>query len=179
MNGDPTVMEIDLGRVENRSSFSFEGTFPLPTPEGGEASCTAAVTAEVARFMEHYDVAVTVGGELRAECHRCLASFAMPIHASFVFALNRGERDQLSGGAEEDDLETIPAAGETRYDIFPRVREALILEIPIKLLCEEGCRGVCPTCGANLNTEECTCASSPGDPRWSALRKLTDGERDT
>jgi uncharacterized protein len=179
MNGELTVMEIDLGRVEDRSTFSFEGTFPLPTPEGGEASCTAAVTADVTRSRERYNVAVEVKGELRADCHRCLASFAMPVGAGFSFILNRGEAGRAPEGDDNDDLVTIPAVGETMYDIFPRVREALILEIPIKLLCEEGCKGVCPKCGANLNQEECTCGSGPGDPRWGALKKLADGEHTT
>ncbi len=173
MNGNLTVMEIDLGRVETRSTFSFDGTFPLPTPEGGEATCAAAVEAEVARAGSRYDVTVGVTGEIRAECHRCLAAFAMPVETRFAFVLDRGERGPAPEGMEEEDLVTIPAVGETRYDIFPRVREALILEIPIKLLCEEGCKGVCPKCGANLNVEECSCGSAPADPRWSALRKLT------
>jgi uncharacterized protein len=93
--------------------------------------------------------------------------------------LHRGERATLPESVEEDDFVTIPVAGEGIYDLFPRVREALILEIPIKLLCREDCKGVCRTCGANLNSGDCGCSSEAGDPRWGALKNFLNGDDKT
>jgi uncharacterized protein len=179
MSDDASPMQIDLGRVEGRSTFSFERTFDLPSPEGGEATCTAAVTAEVTSSGGRYDIKAHVVGLVRADCHRCLEPFTMTVEVDFPLVLHRGDRVPPPEGLEEDDFAAIPPVGNVLYDIFPRVREALILEIPIKLLCREDCKGVCSRCGANLNSADCACGSEPADPRWGALRKPLNGENKT
>jgi uncharacterized protein len=179
MNDDTGPMELDLGRVETRSTFSFDRTFDLPTPEGGNAACAVAVNAAVTRSAGSFSIEASVKGTLRAECHRCLVPFAMPVDTTFTFILNRGDPSPPPEGVEEDDVVTIPVTGESTYDLYPRVREAIILEIPIKLLCREDCRGVCTKCGADLNDGECGCNPGIGDPRWGALKKFLNGESKT
>ncbi|MCK4236882.1 MAG: DUF177 domain-containing protein, partial [Candidatus Krumholzibacteria bacterium] len=63
-------------------------------------------------------------------------------------------------------------------DIFPRVREAVILELPMKFLCSENCKGLCSRCGANLNEGDCGCNLRSGDSRWDVLKKLLSEEED-
>ncbi len=53
----------------------------------------------------------------------------------------------------------------------PFVEEQLQLELPMKALCREDCRGLCPQCGADRNTAPCDCAPAP-DTRWQPLRSL-------
>lgn len=170
MNGDSNVMELDLGSVEDRLTFSYERSFDLPSPDGGTATSTVTVVANVERFESRYDVAVKITGEVRGECNRCLESFGMPVDAAFDLVLYRGNRMQPPAGGEEDDFVTLPAMGEDRYDIFPRVREEIILEIPIRLLCREDCKGVCVKCGADLNKGACGCGEDPA-PAGEARRK--------
>lgn len=172
MSDDAIVMELDLARVENREVEEFDRTFDLPTPEGGTASCHALATAEVTRSGARYDIRVRVAGTVRAECHRCAGEFDLPVEVEFALIVHRGQDASAPESEGEGDFVVVPA-GDERYDIFPRVREALILELPIKVLCREDCKGMCPTCGANLNDGECGCPREKGDPRWSALRKLT------
>jgi uncharacterized protein len=180
MKEDAGFMELDLGRVEPRSTFLFERTFDLPTPEGGTAACAVTVDASVTRSANRYLVEARVKGTVRAECHRCLAPFEMPVDTTFTMILNRGELAIPPDDVEaEDDVVSIPVSGDATFDIFPRVREAVILEIPIKLLCREDCRGVCVKCGANLNEGECGCGAGTGDPRWGALKKFLNGEHKT
>lgn len=179
MNDDTDFMELDLGRVEARSVFSFDSTFDIPTPEGGNAACAVAVNATVVRSASSYTIEARVKGNFRAECHRCLAFFELPVDTTFTFVLNRGGESPPPDGLEEDDIVSIPVVGETTYDLYPRVREAVILEIPIKLLCREDCGGVCRKCGANLNEGECGCDPGIGDPRWGALKKFLNGENKT
>jgi len=50
------------------------------------------------------------------------------------------------------------------------VREQVLLSVPLKVVCREECKGLCPTCGKNRNAESCGCAPPLGDPRWSALK---------
>ncbi len=51
------------------------------------------------------------------------------------------------------------------------LREQVLLASPVKLVCREDCKGLCPQCGTNLNLETCNCPQ-PGDPRWAALSEL-------
>ncbi len=180
MNDDCSGMEVDLGGVENRSAFSFDRAFEIPVPGGGKAEVTTVTTVDVMGSGTRYDLAVRVRGDVHAECHRCLASFHLPVETTFDVVLRRGEQVTTPAQrADEEDLGTIPVVGEGRYDIFPRVREAVILEIPIKLLCRDDCEGICRRCGANLNEGDCGCAREPGDPRWEALKKFLNGEGKT
>ena len=78
-----------------------------------------------------------------------------------------------SGGHDRDD-EAYPLAGD-ELDLEPLARDAVLLELPLAPLCTEDCQGLCPTCGANRNTESCDCAP-PADPRWAALDVLRDAD---
>ncbi|HEX4865395.1 MAG TPA: DUF177 domain-containing protein, partial [Acidimicrobiales bacterium] len=73
----------------------------------------------------------------------------------------------------EDDEETYPLEGEF-LDLQPLVRDALLLELPLAPLCSDECRGICPTCGADLNAGGCACVEKPADPRWAALDALKE-----
>jgi len=46
--------------------------------------------------------------------------------------------------------------------------------LPLKAICREDCKGLCPHCGKNLNQEQCNCAEPMEDPRWSALKEIKD-----
>ena len=55
--------------------------------------------------------------------------------------------------------------------------EEFLLALPVKPLCSTGCKGLCPSCGSNLNTSSCACKGEEGDPRLAALRGLTIGKK--
>ena len=102
-------------------------------------------------------------GSAAAECRRCLGPAGVEVaeELHLVFA--------MAGLAEadEDDVIRIPA-GARELDLRPAVREEWLVALPAYALCREGCLGLCPQCGADRNTEPCSCAPAP-DPRWAAL----------
>jgi uncharacterized protein len=53
------------------------------------------------------------------------------------------------------------------------LREQVLLTLPVRTLCRSDCKGLCPRCGRNLNTEPCACEAGPVDARWSALSDLS------
>ena len=55
--------------------------------------------------------------------------------------------------------------------------EQILLELPLKHLCREDCKGLCPKCGADLNTTQCSCDTSDPDPRFDVLRKLLEDSK--
>src|SRR5438132_12535923 len=52
------------------------------------------------------------------------------------------------------------------------LREQILLALPLRTLCSEQCKGLCPHCGKNLNVEQCSCAEPLEDPRWAALKDI-------
>jgi uncharacterized protein len=77
-----------------------------------------------------------------------------------------GERE-----IEEDDLTTAFYELD-EIDLGQLMREQFYLSLPMKPLCGEACRGLCPSCGTNLNRGVCGCTNEWADPRLAALREL-------
>jgi uncharacterized protein len=86
-------------------------------------------------------------GSAKMECVRCLTEFSKPLHVQFyeLFAFN-------ARSVTESDL-MVPDDG--NIDLAPLVREYMLLEVPIRPICREDCKGLCIVCGADLNLETC------------------------
>ena len=97
-----------------------------------------------------------------APCRRCLGP------ATSVFSV---EFQELYSHHVDPEGETYPIRHQT-IDLELVAREAILLDLPLAPLCSEACRGLCPSCGADLNDGPCPCATVPSDPRWAALNVL-------
>ena len=119
--------------------------------------------------LASYPGGITVDGTVTAawhgECRRCGGPVAGRMSARVR------ERFAPAGGTDRDE-EAYPLEGD-ELDLEPLARDAVLLELPLAPLCADDCAGLCPTCGANRNTETCGCAPV-GDPRWAALDALRD-----
>ena len=107
------------------------------------------------------------------DCDRCLQPVEVPVDAQFSLQyVTRLEYD-LSQAAEleETDLTVSLFDGET-IDVDELLREQILLAVPEQTLCLEGCKGLCPGCGADQNLKQCGCEGADTDPRWAALKKL-------
>jgi uncharacterized protein len=96
-------------------------------------------------------------GSLQMACSRCLEPFGGPVDVDFDLLMAPGPGP--GGGDEElsaQDLDLDYYTGET-LDLEPLIREQIILMVPLKPLCREDCKGICPKCGAVLNLEACRC----------------------
>lgn len=117
----------------------------------------------------------TLTGVLETECDRCLTRFDRPVETDLEVraVLGEGEMTPEAAGGGEEEAAPIYLTAQTALDLSDAIREAVLLEVPIKNLCTEECRGLCLQCGANLNLESCNCPRTPQDQRWSALRELS------
>jgi uncharacterized protein len=122
---------------------------------------------------------IRVVGELstRVEvpCARCLETVARDIERHFDL-LYRPQgtdagREEISVTTAEAEISYYTGDGLEVEDV---VREQLLLAVPIKIVCREECKGLCPHCGKNLNQGSCDCHEQLSDPRWDALRGLRD-----
>jgi len=108
----------------------------------------------------------TVEGEWDGPCRRCLGPVSGRMKVDVQELFERNPRDG----------ESYPL-GHDRVDVEPLAREALVLDLPLAPVCSPDCRGLCPTCGADLNQGDCGCPPAGGDGRWAALDVLrTAGE---
>ena len=165
-------MEILISKVEERGIVEL--TAQVSASELGELaervrfSADPVVHVTMQKTGDTFYLSGTITGELRLECSRCLGQFLLSVVGEVKGFYCRG-----SAGMDRDEVEVklIPADA-VSIGIDDELREAAILSIPIKPLCTEQCRGLCPVCGLNLNEGECACERSSVEPRFSALEEL-------
>ena len=151
----------------------FEGTGAFPEPFQDRTW-----RLEDARLAVEKDGDVVfVTGHLRSRvpqvCSRCLEAYEATVDAAVDTRLvpapvARGEERELG----TDDLET-DVYDHDQIDLNALLETETTLGLPMKPLCGEGCRGLCPSCGASRNAAPCGCAPAV-DPRWSPLKGLAD-----
>jgi DUF177 domain-containing protein len=78
---------------------------------------------------------------------------------------------------QKEDLALSVFDGET-IDLDELVREQVLLAMPPRMLCAEECKGLCPVCGEDRNSQECACETKEIDPRWAGLAGLAREEKD-
>jgi uncharacterized protein len=102
------------------------------------------------------------------QCVRCLVPVAHELE------IELDERFQLPPIDEEDRGEIYPIEADLHIDLEPVLREAVIVSIPMRVLCRVECAGLCPTCGQDLNEGPCDCPTDDIDPRMAALKALLE-----
>ena len=107
-----------------------------------------------------------VSGQLKTACARCLVELTLPLSFDFSETL-------VQEGAQEDkDVDSVIIFEGTEIDVGEIVANNILLNISSKYLCSDGCRGLCPKCGKNLNEETCDCDFFEIDPRWEKLKNF-------
>jgi uncharacterized protein len=120
---------------------------------------------------------VVVKGNLRADiklqCSRCLKEFCSELSVPFDVVYHSVE--ELKGEDKHEvrveELNTDFYSGE-EMDLFALMEEQIVLNLPMKPLCAELCKGICPKCGTDLNVNECSCNIKEIDSRFDVLKKL-------
>jgi uncharacterized protein len=122
-----------------------------------------------------YDLTVTksgdnlwVHGPVRAQvsttCDRCLEGFTFSVESNLDIELSPRKKAPVDPEVElkPEEMDVYYYEGE-EIELDPYIFEEVMLNIPIKALCSDSCKGLCPTCGKNLNLGECQCEkASPG-----------------
>jgi uncharacterized protein len=113
---------------------------------------------------------------LEVNCNRCLEPFDLPVvielEEEFHSILDLQTGARLPQDEEQDTATLIDE--KHIIDLSEVVRQDLLLVLPTIPICKEGCLGLCPQCGQNLNEALCECPVESSDPRWDALGALLD-----
>lgn len=115
----------------------------------------------------------TIG--LKPTCDRCLEPFEKKMHVPLQMNLvpYKGmnfENSQDKTTVDEDENFSFYKGEEVNLSEI--IREMLLLEIPIRTLCKENCKGLCPQCGQNLNLKKCSCNPQQSPSQFEVLKKL-------
>lgn len=142
------------------------------------------VDATLARAERRVLLGLHAKAALAAECVRCLAPVDLEVAIDFELTLVPEDEYESEPESVRDDARA-PVAGtfdangadEEFYrgkeiDLDPILREQVVLALPGYPVCRESCKGLCSSCGANLNERECGCERRVPDPRWAGLEKF-------
>jgi uncharacterized protein len=106
-------------------------------------------------------------------CARCVEPVPVPMEGSFDLIFRPSAADAESGERaitlDETEIGYYEESGLLLEDV---VREQVLLSLPGRTLCTPDCKGLCPSCGQNLNSASCNCDKAAADPRWNALAGL-------
>jgi uncharacterized protein len=117
-----------------------------------------------------------VGGfsvEMENLCARCLEPVHNAIAEKFDLLYRPlgidAKSQEVSISSAETEIGYYQGDGLLLEDVL---KEQILLALPVKQVCRDACKGLCPHCGKNLNVESCDCVASMPDPRWSALEDI-------
>ena len=113
-------------------------------------------------------------GQFQVPCARCVEPVTIPLEAEFDLIFR-------PAGADSEPMERSITAVETEIGYYQEdslsledvLREQVLLSLPVRTLCKPDCKGLCPRCGINRNSQACSCDVGPSDPRWQALAGLS------
>ncbi len=154
---------------EGEHDFVFEGkvdALDLDKPFYGKYKSYIILN----KLHDQLIVSVTSDFKVNYECDRCGTKFKTSLKSAYkmVYLMNEApeETDSINVNYISRDADKI--------NITSDVREFALLSVPMKLICNENCKGLCYKCGKDLNNEQCICSAEEIDTRWQPLLNLKD-----
>lgn len=141
--------------------------------QGGRLASPVRLSLDINRSGDEIFVAGRATVSVVFECARCLEDYASTVDSPVNLVVMVGE--DTAGSGDEEGLLRVPA-GAKSVDLTEEIRSELLVRLPVKPLCKEDCKGLCPECGTNLNVARCACKGGDSVSRWEALKRFkTDG----
>jgi uncharacterized protein len=129
--------------------------------------------AEIWNLGDRLLVQGELEGEARLVCSRCLTEYQSPLDVKFEEDFVEGTDPELLKGDDAESGRQVNLYQGDQIDLTETLRDNVLVELPMKPLCSPDCKGLCPTCGANLNHGPCSCTEDVTvDPRLAKLQEL-------
>lgn len=125
------------------------------------------IDLQVTKVLKEVSVIGNVRLSIQSPCSRCVEPVKIELNPPVSLVLSPG--DKIGGQDLSLDHETYQ--GE-EVDLSNYIREQVAISLPVKVVCSEDCKGLCATCGANLNKDSCDCEKDQVDPRFAILKDL-------
>ena len=170
------AMRIELENLEGgKRDFAhvYQPEELNPVDERVQLTEPAAVTGKVRLSGNEVFVNGHVETRAQVECDRCLKPVELPVSADFALEYITGDEYASSAVVELTTAElSVSVFDGQAIDVDEVVKEQILLAVPTRMLCREDCKGICPECGTDRNTGDCSCTTEDIDPRWAALKNL-------
>jgi len=168
-------MKVALNQIaEGNNHYSIQDTEWFPSED---FMLTRVDRIEI-DLLKRDSKAVILKGEMRLAielfCDRCGEPFQYALAADFRYLFRTGgdvPPDVRDLECSDEDCDTV-YLDESFIDIDEILREQVVLEVPFRRVCNEGCKGLCPGCGVVLAREACRCSPDVQDLPFAVLRKL-------
>lgn len=179
-------MKLDLSEIAanlgKRIKYDLDET-PIVDTESG-LKCVEPITGEMtfSNTGRTIDVRGKFKTTIEVECARCLRAYGMPVEMPIEEELplegQPWEPEQPQEGEDElPEDEKDPLFVDNIFDLQEYFRQLIVVSVPIKPLCEEACKGLCPHCGANLNDGPCECPPEVADTPFAVLSSLVEEDK--
>lgn len=163
-------MKIDLSQLINGRASVIEFDEDLNLTDDMiqnsdiESASPFKITGKVYEQGDSFYCSGEYKGNLSYKCGRCLIDVEYPMNGLWD--------KRIINSVEEDTDDDVYFFENMYLDVSKIILDDITLNLPIQVLCNEDCAGICPTCGANLNTDECTCDEENIDPRLESLKNF-------
>ncbi len=166
------VMEFDEEFQPGTIDLGSDATQVSPLKADGRATLIPEHNGKH-QVIQDIRVVGKLSAKLESPCARCLEAVPYTVDRPFQLLFRP---QSVNSGPEEAEMQDKDAEvafyEDDGVELEDILREQVLLAVPIKTICWEECKGLCPQCGKNLNTGECQCEPVAGDPRWDALKDL-------
>jgi len=166
-------MKLNISELQKNPGAKERFEFVLTDlPEGSTVRIAkpALVQGEVVNTGQGLELKAHVLTALTAACDRCLDEISIPLE--FDIEEEYVHQAQLGEDSEEGEPAMTLTYSDDWLDLAEAVKENLVLNLPMRTVCEPECPGICPSCGKNLKEGPCQCQKLDVDPRLAILAQL-------
>ncbi|MDF2686829.1 MAG: hypothetical protein K0S55_2012 [Clostridia bacterium] len=139
-------MFLDISDILKSTEFQTAISCQIDISTEDSGFGVAKIEGDIINSGGIVNIKLDISGMYKTACDRCLEAVALPLSSKINTVLTYNE--------SKDDSVYISNG---KINLMKTAYDALALEIPIKVLCKEDCKGLCPNCGANLNIDKCNC----------------------
>lgn len=175
-------MFIDVGEIRKSSerSFHYDLSEIIQPISVGSEKVSFAAPVKLSLDVKNTGKVLVMNGHITGNteltCSRCLNNYGFQLDTYFEEKFcHVSDVSYVTGDAQ--DTGDLRVFENNRIVLDDILMENIVLAIPMKTVCSESCRGLCGTCGANLNKNECGCRTDEIDPRLSALNKFFNSSK--
>lgn len=183
LNKGTGYVKISVDQISDKP-FTLQAEEPLESfpvlvgmQDDGVCTFTSPVQYDlvVVREYDHLRVSGNINVGVSLPCSRCLVVLESSIDSSFTIIFRRGTPQEAALAEEtelsEHDLISAFFSGD-EIDLSHEIEEQIAMEVPLRPLCGDNCKGLCPECGADLNHSSCSCSGKQFNFKFSALKNF-------
>ncbi|WP_128425854.1 YceD family protein [Gudongella oleilytica] len=159
LHGDEAAHSISLELDENAMPNKYE--YPVKYP--------IILKVDIYKVDGEYLINVEGNYGYEAECDRCLKL----VNKTIEFKASGGLTEKKGNIDEGEYSDEVLSLKDDQLDLGEYIWDQIVSSLPMKFICSEGCKGLCPKCGKNLNEGDCGCGGNTGDLRFEKLRELS------